>query len=227
MKESTSLVIGSSEFVEKIEELKNNILQKTIENSTKKTPKNRTKQKGKYTTVKEDYLRAELTRLFVWSYIPVKQETVHFEIAMQGTAITIRLPYAEKTLGRLEIIDQGITRVYPAPGYQCYQYLSGSQRTWDTLVNPEITARGAWSRGLSFAVNRLTRIGDDVYEKTIVEYELKESLQKELFNYRYEASDETKKIVDNNIAEFGELKDLPEQIAINIINFIKEKNNGV
>ena len=178
-------MLYSPEFLEKIEELKNKINLKRVENSNKITPDDRVGTKGQFKYVNEDYMRAELDRQFIWSYIPIKAETIYMEASFNGN--TIKIPFAEKTLGRLEIVDEGIKRSFPAPGYQLHKYTG--TKGWETLNQPEIVERGAWSRGLSFAINRLTRIADDVVEKKATEYKLKKELLgkiTELKNYYIE-----------------------------------------
>ncbi len=217
------LVLYSSEFLEKIENLKNRINSKRVENSKKETPQNRKDIKGGtgYEYVEEDYLRAELDRQFIWSYISQKQETVYMEASFNGN--TIKIPFAEKTLGYLEIIDEGIKRSFPAPGYQQYQYTKGAVKGWNSLVNPELACRGAWTRGLSFAINRLTRIADDVYRKTAEEYELKKELQEEIEELSEKLSPEEKIKLSRTLKQYGSMKNLPEDVANNTIDYIKQQ----
>jgi hypothetical protein len=224
MDKDDKLTIYSADFIQKLEELGKRILEREQSNSRRKTPKSRVRMKGQYQTVEEDYLRAELSRAFqgLWTYIPISQETIMMKTCHDN--VQYETPYAEKTLGYLEIIDNGVPRRFPAPGFQLYQYRSGAPRTPDNLINPEITPRGAWSRGLAFAINRLTRIGDDVYKKTATEYELKGELQQEIkrlmANCRQSDKTEIALKVQTRIDEYGEIQYLPENVANNIITYL-------
>lgn len=220
----------STDFEEKIKELTEALNKKRVENSNKTTPPDRVAKKGTtgYDIVEEDYMRAELDRQFIWSYVPMTTETIYMKTS--HNSIEYQVPYAEKTLGYLEIIDNGIIRKFPAPGYQQYQFRKDCPKTPDNLLNPELTIRGATSRGLAFAINRLTRIADDIYRKKAEEYQLDPKLVHKLETYlanggeshridldTYKKSLEVLKSYDNKI------NNLPEHIAINMINFIKNK----
>jgi len=225
---NSNLVQYSDNFLSGIEKLRNAMEQERIRTSKMKTPADKIKKRGKYDTVSEDYFRAKLDELFIWTYEPMTQETIYSKhiVPMNGGMIEVQLPYAEKTLGILKIFDNGVWRSYPAPGWQEYMYRKNAPRTIDNLLESTLTVRGAWSKGLSFAANRLCRIADDIYRKTNKKPELRPDLLQK-FQEIFAQSVQTNRISDvrKRIAEDydNNLNAIPEEIAVSLINYMSQQ----
>lgn len=169
---SNELVL-SDEFLTKAEELKNNIRQKIREISATPTPQVdgtgakiiETRPDG-YDYIIEAFMRTELDRLFPgWSWEP------------QGPPMFLGAEWCY-WWGILTIIDVNLVGLGVIPPIRKFgagnavriKYKSGVPHTESTIIDVGNDVAGANSKALKKAINMLTHIGDDVYDKR-VDYE--------------------------------------------------------
>lgn len=220
-----SLVL-SDEFLAKAEELKDNIRKKIADISETPTPqvdgsgqKIIEKRDDGYDYIIEAYMRSELDRLFPgWSWEP------------QGPPMFLGAEWCY-WWGILSIVDVNLVglgiippiRKFGAGNAVRIKYGRGKAHTPDGIVDVGNDVAGANSKALKKAINMLTHIGDDVYDKR-VDYEgmgtYEEVLEStgsiaafnEVVTKRYGAKwGELFKIL--GVSSLGEITDFPAALA--------------
>lgn len=124
------------------------------------TPKKHWKRKsggtgGSYDYVEEAVMRSSLDEHFpTWSWIPAGTKPVEF-LGSEWVFVC----------GSLVIDDHGEKRTFFSPGAQRVMFKSGQPHTPENVIDIDKNLRAANSNALKGAINRLTRLHDDVYHK--------------------------------------------------------------
>lgn len=163
----SNLVI-SDEFLARCETARENIRRKLEAIEKEETPqvdgtgKKIIRAKGGYDYIIETYMRGQLDKHFPgWSWIgmPIVPMGAEWLLAQ----------------GHLQIIDENLLafgimppiRQFHGVGAARIQYKTGAEHTPLNVVDIDKNIKGANSAALKYGINRLTRIGDDVYGKRL------------------------------------------------------------
>lgn len=151
--------------------------------SQEKTPDAQVKNFAGYDYVEEAWMRNRLNYYYpVWSWEPSGQ------VQFLGAEWVI-------TDGVLVILDNGITRKFYSPGAARIQFKSGAPHTPENVVDIDNNIAASNTNAFKRAANRLPNIADDVYRKTIENYDLTEEEIANLKKLAEEAGPDTFQVI--------------------------------
>ena len=156
--------------VQKVPDIPQNVLDQQMSDDMRRTaaqmrselptPKKYWKKKsgggmGQYDYVEESVMRTSLDNHFpTWSWMPAGTEPVKF-LGSEWVVVS----------GSLVIDDHGEKRTFFSPGAQRIMFKKDMPHTPENVVDVDKNIRAANSNALKGAINRLTRLHDDVYHK--------------------------------------------------------------
>ena len=141
----------------KDEEISNEFRRKAAQfRSDIKTPKNKVKSRPDgYDYIEEGYMRQMLDEHFPgWSWIPATDNAVQF-LGSEWIVVS----------GSLIVSDYGQQRTFFSPGGSRIQFKSGQPHTAENVIDIDKQLGAANTNAFKRAINRLCRLGDDVYRK--------------------------------------------------------------
>lgn len=218
--ESKKEIIQSSEFIQKIREIGQAIIEKRKEIQEQVTPKDRIYKMGDSKRVKwedlefikEDYMVQQLNKHFLglWSWVAV------------GSGLQVHEQVGQVSFtGTLKILENGFLREFSACGGSPIKCKRGEAPGYDSVVNFNNDVKAANTNAFKKAINMLTDIGYDVYRK---EKEIK--ISPHVASKLYKAfndlpSDKEKEKIANYVqGEFGDWEHIPDNVATTMTNNI-------